>query len=123
MITSILFESSSATTLLTIGMVSAGLISFYSSLGLILGADIGTTFTVQLVVWKLTAISPVFVILGGIIWAARKNSCKSIGEPIFDFGLIFFGLSLVTTAYSSSSASSPFYPFVSGNKKSANTGS
>lgn len=97
-ITTILFQSSSATTLLTIGMVSAGLISFYSSLGLILGADIGTTFTVQLVVWKLTALSPVFVIIGGIIWVVGKNSLKSIGEAIFHFGLIFFGLSLVTTA-------------------------
>lgn len=98
MIATILLQSSSATTLLTIGMVSAGLISFYSSLGIILGADIGTTFTVQLVVWKLTALSPVFVILGGVLWAAGKNALKVVGEAVFHFGLMFFGLSLATTA-------------------------
>jgi len=107
MITTMLFQSSSATTVLTIGMVSAGLISFYSSLGMILGADIGTTLTVQLVVWKLTALSPVFVILGGVIWAAGKDFWKSIGEAIFHFGLIFFGLSLVTMA----TAPLQHYPF------------
>jgi len=98
MLTTMLFQSSSATTVLTIGMVSAGLISFYSSLGMILGADIGTTLTVQLVVWKFTALSPVFVILGGGIWAAGKNVWRSVGEAVFHFGLIFFGLSLATTA-------------------------
>ena len=46
----VLFQSSSATTFLTVGMVSAGLITFFHSLGIILGADIGTTLTVQLVV-------------------------------------------------------------------------
>ncbi|SEM24043.1 phosphate:Na+ symporter [Syntrophus gentianae] len=98
MIATMLFQSSSATTVLTIGMVSAGLISFYSSLGMILGADIGTTLTVQLVVWKFTTLSPVFVILGGGIWIFGKDSWKPIGEAIFHFGLIFFGLSLATTA-------------------------
>jgi len=107
MITTMLFQSSSATTVLTIGMVSAGLISFYSSLGMILGADIGTTLTVQLVVWKLTALSPVFVILGGLIWAAGKDFWKSIGEAVFHFGLIFFGLSLATMA----TAPLQHYPF------------
>jgi len=98
MIATMLFQSSSATTVLTIGMVSAGLISFYSSLGTILGADIGTTLTVQLVVWKFTALSPVVVILGGGIWVFGKDSWKTIGEAIFHFGMIFFGLSLATTA-------------------------
>jgi len=80
MIATMLFQSSSATTVLTIGMVSAGLISFYSSLGTILGADIGTTLTVQLVVWKFTALSPVVVILGGGIWVFGKDSWKTIWE-------------------------------------------
>jgi phosphate:Na+ symporter len=61
----IALQSSSATTVLIIGMVSAGLISFYHSLGMILGADIGTTLTVQLVVWKVTDLSPLFIIVGG----------------------------------------------------------
>jgi phosphate:Na+ symporter len=96
----ILFQSSSATTLVTVGIVSAGLVSFYHSLGIILGADIGTTLTAQLVVWKVTTISPVIVFLGGILFFAGKERWKSIGEVILYFGLIFYGLSLIGDASS-----------------------
>ena len=96
--TTILFQSSSATTLLTVGMVSAGLLTFYNSLGIILGADIGTVLTVQLVVWKVTDLSPIFIISGGIIWLIGKSQWKPIGEGLFYFGLIFFGLSLAAMA-------------------------
>ena len=98
--TTILFQSSSATILLTVGMVSAGLMTFYHSLGLILGSDIGTVLTVQLVVWKFTDISPFIVVLGGIVWLTAKAKWKAVGEAVFYFGLLFFGLSLVamTTA-------------------------
>ncbi|MEA1936234.1 MAG: Na/Pi cotransporter family protein [Thermodesulfobacteriota bacterium] len=97
-ISTVLFQSSSATSALTVGMVSAGLISFYHSLGIILGADIGTTLTVQLVVWKFTDISPVFIVSSGILWLLGKGKWKSIGEAMFYFGLIFFGLSVVGQA-------------------------
>ena len=99
-VTTILFQSSGATTLLTVGMVSAGLMTFYHSLGLILGADIGTVLTVQLVVWKFADISPLIIVSGGILWLTGKAKWKDAGEAIFYFGLLFFGLSLVamTTA-------------------------
>jgi len=94
----VLFQSSSATTVIAVGMVSAGLISFYSSLAIVLGADLGTTVIVQLVVWKITDASPLFIILGGIVWFTTKNKRKGLGEAIFYFGLLFFGLSLVGMA-------------------------
>jgi phosphate:Na+ symporter len=97
-ISTILFQSSSATTLLTVSIVSAGLISFFHSLGIILGADIGTTLTAQLVVWKVTNISPVIIFVGGILFFIGKEKWKSIGEAILYFGLIFYGLSLVGDA-------------------------
>jgi len=97
-VATVLFQSSSATTLLTVGIVSAGLISFYHSLGIILGADIGTTLTAQLVVWNFTAISPIFIFLGGILWLLGRERWKPIGEAILYFGLIFFGLSLAAEA-------------------------
>ncbi len=99
-VTTILFQSSGATTLLTVGMVSAGLMTFYHSLGIILGADIGTVLTVQLVVWKFADISPLIIISGGILWLTGKSKWKDAGEAIFYFGLLFFGLSVVamTTA-------------------------
>ena len=94
----IALQSSSATTVLIIGMVSAGLVSFYNSLGMILGADIGTTLTVQLVVWKVTNLSPLFIIVGGILWLAGKDKWASSGEAVFYFGLLFFGLHLTGQA-------------------------
>ena len=94
----IIFQSSSASTALTIGMVSAGLISFYSSLAIILGADIGTTLTVQFVIWRFTEISPLFITLGGLLWLIGRDKWKLAGEIIFLFGLIFFGLDLVSQA-------------------------
>jgi len=84
---------------LTVGMVSAGLITFYHSLGIILGADIGTTVTIFLVVWKFTDMSPLFLIVGGILWiSGNSKRWKTIGEAVFYFGLIFFGLSLASLA-------------------------
>ncbi len=97
-VSTILFQSSSATTLLTVSIVSAGLISFFHSLGILLGADIGTTLTAQLVVWKVTNISPVIVFLGGILFFVGKEKWKSIGEAVLYFGLIFYGLSLIGDA-------------------------
>jgi phosphate:Na+ symporter len=94
----ILFQSSSATTLLTVGLVSAGLISFFHSLAIILGADIGTTLTVQLVVWKVTSLSPAFVFTGGLLYFAGKDRWKALGELVLYFGLIFYGLSLIGDA-------------------------
>ena len=99
-ITTILFQSSSATTLLTIGIVSAGLISFFHSLGIILGADIGTTLTVQLVVWKFTSIAPLIIFLGVALLFSTKEKLKQTGESLFYFGLIFFGLQLTADATS-----------------------
>lgn len=90
-----LFQSSSASTVLFIGMVNAGLISFLNSLGLTLGAEIGSTVTVQLVALKLTVISPLFIIIGLLFWFFSKEKFKLIGEAIFYFGLLFFGLSLM----------------------------
>ncbi|MBA4418258.1 MAG: hypothetical protein C0392_10170 [Syntrophus sp. (in: bacteria)] len=94
----VIFQSSSATTLITVSIVSAGLISFYSSLGIILGADIGTTITAQLVVWNVTAFSPLIIFIGALVYFSGKDKWKPVGEMIIYFGLIFFGLSLVGDA-------------------------
>jgi phosphate:Na+ symporter len=97
-ITTILFQSSSATTLVTVGMVSAGIIGFFHSLGIILGADIGTTLTVQLVAWHLTQLSPLIITTGGLLWVSGKPGTRTSGEAIFYFGLLFFALNLTGAA-------------------------
>lgn len=97
-VSTVFFQSSSATSVLIIGMVNAGLITFYQSLGIILGSDIGTTLTVQLVVWRFTDLSPFFIIAGAMLWFMGKAKWKTGGELVFYFGLIFFGLSLTSHA-------------------------
>ena len=93
----IIFQSSSASTALTIGLVSAGLISFANSLAIILGADIGTTLTVQFVIWHFTDLSPLMITIGGLLWLTGRAKWQTIGEMIFYFGLMFFGLNLVSS--------------------------
>ena len=97
-LSAIAFQSSSASIALTVGLVSAGLISFYSSLAIILGADIGTTLTVQFVVWRFTDFSPFFISIGGLLWLTRRGRLRIAGEMIFYFGLLFFGLHLISQA-------------------------
>ncbi|MCD6487381.1 MAG: Na/Pi cotransporter family protein [Syntrophobacterales bacterium] len=110
-ISTILFQSSSATTALTVGLVSAGLISFYHSLGIILGSDIGTALTVQLVVWKVTDISPLLIIIGSAVWLGGRGKWRSAGEAVFFFGFMFFGLLLVSQATGPLKASPAFVSF------------
>lgn len=94
----VLFQSSSATMILAVGLVSAGLISFFNSLGIILGAGVGTTITLQLVAFKFADISPVFIIAGILLWLVGKEKQKAIGEAVFYFGLLFFSLLLMGQA-------------------------
>tara|TARA_Y100000310_G_C20666907_1_gene808076 strand:- start:581 stop:2179 length:1599 start_codon:yes stop_codon:yes gene_type:complete len=92
-----IIQSSTATTVITVGLVSAGLISFLQSLGIILGANIGTTITAQLVALKVTAFAPFFMIIGFLVSIFSKEH-KYIGKGLFYFGLVFFGLTLVSAA-------------------------
>jgi len=96
--TTVLFQSSSASTALTVGMVSAGLIGFRDSLAVILGTDIGTTFVVQLVVWRITDLSPLFICAGGLLYLLGRDRTREVGEMVLQFGMIFFGLGLLGTA-------------------------
>ena len=79
-----LTQSSSATTLLLIGFVSAGLVSFRQSLGVILGADIGTTFTVQLLAFNVQQFSLLLIGIGfaiGFFAPARHREEFGAGAP------------------------------------------
>ncbi|MDH5597335.1 MAG: Na/Pi cotransporter family protein [Candidatus Peregrinibacteria bacterium] len=92
-----LIQSSTATTVITIGLVSAGVISFMQSLGVIFGANIGTTITGQFVAFKITAFAPYFIIFGFLLSLLGK-SYRYIGKGLFYFGLVFFGLHLIADA-------------------------
>jgi phosphate:Na+ symporter len=87
-------QSSSAITSLTVALVDAGTMSFQSSLGVVLGANIGTTSTAWLVSLKLTSIGPFFIVLGTVL-SALPTRFKMLGKAAFYFGFIFFSLDLV----------------------------
>jgi phosphate:Na+ symporter len=90
-----IIQSSSATTLMLIGFVSAGLMTFRQTLGIILGADIGTTFTVQLIAFKVTEWSLLLVGLGFVITLIAGRRGKDVGQAILGLGLMFLGLKLI----------------------------
>jgi phosphate:Na+ symporter len=87
-------QSSSAVVALAISLVDSGILTFLSSLGVVLGANIGTTSTAWLVSMRLTDIGPFFIVLGTII-AALPWRFRILGKAAFYFGFIFFGLDLV----------------------------
>jgi phosphate:Na+ symporter len=88
-------QSSSAITALAVALVDAGAISFKSSLGILLGANVGTTSTAWLVSLKLTFIGPFFIVFGTIL-SALPTRWKILGKAAFYFGFIFFSLDLVS---------------------------
>lgn len=89
-------QSSTATTVITVGLVNAGIISFAASLGIIFGANLGTTLTSQLIALNLTAFAPVFILIGFIIGIV-PGRYRIFGRPVFYFGLVFFSLSLISS--------------------------
>ncbi|MBI4053107.1 MAG: Na/Pi cotransporter family protein [Candidatus Diapherotrites archaeon] len=88
-------QSSTAITVISVSLVNAGTISFAQSLGIIIGANVGTTFTGQLLANNLASFGPVFIILGFLIDVFGKKY-RFLGKPVFYFGLVFFSLTLVT---------------------------
>jgi phosphate:Na+ symporter len=91
-----IIQSSAATTLMLVGFVSAGLMTFRQTLGVILGADIGTTFTVQLLAFRITDYALLPVGLGfTVTLIAQRRAFKDLGQALLGFGLIFLGLKVV----------------------------
>lgn len=92
-----LLQSSTATTLITVGLINAGVISFAQSLGIILGSNIGSTLTAQLVALNLTSFAP-FLVIFGFFLGIFGGRYKYLGKGIFYFGLVFFGIGLISQA-------------------------
>lgn len=91
-----IIQSSSATTVILIGFVSAGLVTFRQSLGVILGADIGTTVTVQLLAFKIQELSLLLVGVGfAMAFFGRRGLVKSLGQVVLGFGFIFLGMKVM----------------------------
>jgi phosphate:Na+ symporter len=99
-VTTVLVQSSTAITVLTVGFVNAGLMKLSQAIGIIYGANIGTTITAQLMAFsfkfKLTEIAlPVLGIGFAINYFAKKETLKHIGSAIMGFGIMFLGLKIL----------------------------
>jgi len=94
-------QSSSATTVMLVSFVQADLMTFAQSLGVILGADIGTTITAQLIAFKLTDYALLMIAIGFSLRMFGKNdNLKNIGEVLLGFGILFYGMKLMSDAMS-----------------------
>lgn len=92
-------QSSSATTVMLVSFVQAGLMRFAQTLGVILGADIGATITAQLIASKLTDYALLMIAVGfGFTMFGKKDTQKYLGEVILGFGILFFGMKLMSDA-------------------------
>lgn len=91
-----LLQSSSATTVMLVGFVSAGFMALEPTLGVILGADIGTTLTVQLIALNILEYAPLLIGLGAaLILATRQRQYHYVGQAVLGFGFIFMAMRIV----------------------------
>jgi len=94
-----IIQSSSATSVILIGFLNAGLLPLAAALAIMLGAHVGTTVTAQLVAFKLTAIAPVMVFVGVVVFlVSKKDKNKYKGLALLGFGMLFMGLALMSAA-------------------------
>jgi phosphate:Na+ symporter len=89
-------QSSSATTVLLVGLANSGLIQLGQSMGVILGADIGTTFTIQLIAFQVTRYGLLMVAAGAAVFLmSRYDRPRQLGEALMGVGFLFFGIQLM----------------------------
>lgn len=92
-LTTAVLQSSSATTVMAIGFVSAGLMNLPQAISIILGANIGTTMTAQIIAFKISDYIYIIIFIGFIVsFLAKSEKIKNIGQTVFAFGLLFLGI-------------------------------
>ena len=94
-----ILQSSSACTVMVVSFVNSGLMNLYQAAGIIMGANIGTTITSQLVSFKLSDYAPIFLLIGAVIvMFVKKPAINRIGQIIVSFGTLFLGIALMSKA-------------------------
>jgi len=92
-------QSSSVTTVLVVGFITAGLMSMTQSIGVIMGANIGTTITAQIVAFNVTKLALLMIALGfAVRFFAKREALRHHGKGIMGLGLIFFGMTVMGDA-------------------------
>lgn len=110
----LLIQSSSATDMMVISFVNSGLMTLAQAIGVIMGANIGTTITAQITAFNLGAYAPIILCIGALMFLFLKdNTVKHIGSIIMGFGMLFFGISVIKSAIVPLSESPAFVEFLS----------
>ncbi len=101
MFTTMLLQSSSATSVMTVGFVNAGLMTLRQAIGIVMGANIGTTITAQIVSFKIDILAFPLIIIGFLIhFIAKRRRLKNIGMTIIGLGILFLGMTIMKGALS-----------------------
>ncbi|GAB5535071.1 MAG: Na/Pi cotransporter family protein [Rubricoccaceae bacterium] len=104
-----IIQSSSVTTVLVVGFISAGLMTLTQSVGVIMGANVGTTITAQIVAFKVTKYALVLVAVGfAALFGSKREKIRQYGTMLMGLGLIFFGMELMSDATSPLRSYEPF---------------
>ncbi|HOJ10105.1 MAG TPA: Na/Pi cotransporter family protein [Clostridiales bacterium] len=91
-----LVQSSTAVTVITVGLVNTGIIGFSQAIGIIYGANVGTTITAQFMSFKITDFAPAFISLGlAIKLLGKKYSVRNVGRATIGFGLMLLGINIL----------------------------
>lgn len=94
-----IIQSSSATTVMVVGFVNAGIMNLYQAIGIIMGANIGTTSTALLVSFNLTELAPYSIAIGvGIMMFSKNSKSKKYAQILIGFGILFMGMDVMKHA-------------------------
>ena len=109
-----IIQSSSVTTVLVVGFISAGLMSMSQSIGVIMGANIGTTITAQIVAFKVTKAALLMLAVGfGMLSFSKQEKIRQYGGMLMGLGMIFFGMSVMSDAMAPLRSYAPFLHLMS----------
>lgn len=108
-----LAQCSAATDMMVIGFVNSGLMTLLQAIGVIMGANIGTTITAQITAFDIGAYAPLILFSGAILYLfVNKTIVRHVGSIIMGFGMLFFGLSVVKNAIKPLAGSAEFAQFI-----------
>ena len=98
-IATIVINSSTAVSVITVGFVNAGLMNLKQAIGVLLGINVGTTFSAQLIAFRIDAYAPIFIFVGIVMYLFfKRQNIRNIGYVILGFGILFFSITVMGDA-------------------------
>ena len=113
LIVTILIQSSAATDMMVIGFVNSGMMTLFQAIGVIMGANIGTTITAQITAFSLGSYAPLILFTGAMLCLfVTKTIVRHIGSIILGFGMLFVGISIISSAIAPLAQTPDFIAFL-----------